>query len=252
LLTSPEFPRVRWECHGDLYAIVRMPPRFGASPSGPGAFSSSTLTLFVKDTSSGVATAGSSYTSRGSIRSFSQTPKVAGRLRITKQRRDFYEWLEGPGLNFRVPLPNSTNYLGAYDSSGTYKAGRAPKDGATTDIDGEMKGGKTGSSGDELRPFPMNKQFKSLPVLSEEYRDAIYDHVVKKGMSVRDVSVKLGVSMERVGAVVRLKEVEKQWEKEVSNLFRLNPTIIPVRAYDERKTIRLVLKTSTWFQLFTN
>lgn len=39
---------------------------------------------------------------------------------------------------------------------------------------------------------------------------------MKDGKSVREVSVELRVEMSRVGAVVRLKEVEKQWKSIVS------------------------------------
>ena len=64
---------------------------------------------------------------------------------------------------------------------------------------------------EDLRPFPLNKQFRSQPVLSEELREAIYNEVVARGISVPTVSVQFGVSNERVAAVVRLKRVEKEW-----------------------------------------
>ncbi|KAF2464327.1 uncharacterized protein BDR25DRAFT_307312 [Lindgomyces ingoldianus] len=64
---------------------------------------------------------------------------------------------------------------------------------------------------EDLRPFPQNKHFRSQPVLSEELREAIYQRVARDGMSVSLVSVEFGVSNERVGAVVRLKQMEKEW-----------------------------------------
>ena len=67
----------------------------------------------------------------------------------------------------------------------------------------------------DLMPFPMNPKFRSQPVLSEELKDEIYKRVMEEKKSVRDVSAALGVEMRRVGAVVRLKAVEKQWEQEV-------------------------------------
>jgi hypothetical protein len=64
---------------------------------------------------------------------------------------------------------------------------------------------------EDLRPFPQNKYFRSQPVLSEGLREAIYQRVTKEGASVSLASVEFGVSNERVGAVVRLKQVEKEW-----------------------------------------
>ena len=66
----------------------------------------------------------------------------------------------------------------------------------------------------DLMPFPLNPMYRSQRVLSEELRDEIYKRITD-GNSVRDVSAALGVEMRRVAAVVRLKAVEKQWEKEV-------------------------------------
>lgn len=47
-------------------------------------------------------------------------------------------------------------------------------------------------------------------------RDVIWQKVVEKKESVSAVSAELGVDMRRIGAVVRLKTVEKNWEKEAS------------------------------------
>ena len=68
---------------------------------------------------------------------------------------------------------------------------------------------------EDLIPFPMNRLFRSQSVLSEELKDAIYERVMVQGKSVRDVSAALGVEMRRVGAVVRLKAVEREWESKV-------------------------------------
>jgi len=64
---------------------------------------------------------------------------------------------------------------------------------------------------EDLRPFPKNRFFRSQPVLSEELREAIYQRVVRDGATVSLASVEFGVSNERVGAVVRLKQMEKEW-----------------------------------------
>jgi hypothetical protein len=76
----------------------------------------------------------------------------------------------------------------------------------------------------DLRPFPMNKFFRSQPVLSEELREAIYQSVVKEGKTVPLASIHYGVSNERVGAVVRLKQMEKQWIAQVCS----HPPPVPI------------------------
>ena len=164
-----------------------------------------------------------------------------------------FRWLNGPGSAFRHPLPGSTNYLNAYDRNGRLVRAkdRSPrqlnrekeekkdaeeeedKEADEVNEDGEtlptrmkkvqgarVTGTKDGlplpkESGEDLMPFPMNRQFRSQRVLSEELKDAIYQRIMEEGSSVRNVSAVLGVEMNRVAAVVRLKAVEKQWEKEV-------------------------------------
>jgi hypothetical protein len=68
---------------------------------------------------------------------------------------------------------------------------------------------------EDLRPFPLNQFFRSQPVLSEDLREAIYKRVKKDGATVSLASVEFGVSNERVGAVVRLKQMEKEWIAQV-------------------------------------
>jgi hypothetical protein len=68
---------------------------------------------------------------------------------------------------------------------------------------------------EDLRPFPSNQFFRSQPVLSEPLREAIYQRVKRDGATVSLASVEFGVSNERVGAVVRLKQMEKEWIAQV-------------------------------------
>ena len=163
-----------------------------------------------------------------------------------------YRWLNGPGSVFRHPLPGSTNYLNAYDRDGKLLRARDRSIGGMEqkeddeddeddeadeddelDEDGENVAKKARKpkqmrteeanvgpplpkeSAEDLMPFPMNRQFRSQAVLSEEMKDAIYERVMVKGNSVRNVSAALGVEMNRVAAVVRLKAVEKEWEEQV-------------------------------------
>lgn len=67
-----------------------------------------------------------------------------------------------------------------------------------------------------LKPFPGNRHFTSQPILSEELREDIWKRIMQDGQSVREVSATLKVEMRRVGAVVRLKEIEKEWLRIVS------------------------------------
>lgn len=66
-------------------------------------------------------------------------------------------------------------------------------------------------------PFPGNKYFKSQPVLSEGSREIIYQDVMQKGLPIKAVSAKYNVDVRRVAAVIRLKEIEKRWIREVSS-----------------------------------
>lgn len=144
---------------------------------------------------------------------------------------------------FKDPLPGSTNYLNAYDANGRLFR-TADRDRADDGKDAESKlstlPGEEGVEGEEkknfasgqpiprerledLMPFPLNKQFRSQPVLSEDLREEIWARSVKIGESVRVISAKFGVEMARVGAVVRLKSVEKDWLQQVRAVkFPLN------------------------------
>lgn len=69
---------------------------------------------------------------------------------------------------------------------------------------------------EDLRPYPLNRHFRSQPVLSEAFREEIWRRVTREGQDIHLISSGMGVSVERVAAVVRLKELEKRWEREVS------------------------------------
>ena len=157
-----------------------------------------------------------------------------------------YRWLNGPGSVFRNPLPGSTNYLNAYDANGRLirvsevRESEKTEEGEESTLLGEESGAKDGSknfaggqpipreTADDLVPFPLNKEFRSQSVLSEELKDEIYKRVAQKGKSVKVVSAEMGVEMSRVGAVVRLKSVEKEWVEAVG----------PLPPYTHQKTIR--------------
>jgi hypothetical protein len=98
---------------------------------------------------------------------------------------------------------------------------------------------------EDLRPFPLNQYFRSQPVLSEDLREAIYQRVKRDGATVSLASVEFGVSNERVGAVVRLKQMEKEWVAQVCfYVLLLSP--LPTSDMMRHYKIRLVFRTTTW------
>ncbi|KAH0544613.1 hypothetical protein FGG08_001263 [Glutinoglossum americanum] len=155
-------------------------------------------------------------------RPFSGSPHHCTRL-----RRSMFRWLRGPGENFRRPFPGSTNYLSGYDSQGQLwrslenapsrslgEEASDPSEESNLDSEGNPRQSKAAPEDKaDLRPFPINSGFISQPVLSEELREEIYDRVISGGKSVKIVSAELGIDMNRVGAVVRLKAIEKDWVK---------------------------------------
>lgn len=80
----------------------------------------------------------------------------------------------------------------------------------------------------EGQPFPLNPFFKSQPVLDEDARELIWSRVVQHREPTKVVSAEMGVDVRRVLAVVRLKQLEKQFEAQVSSqtlsTFNLPPT----------------------------
>ena len=170
-----------------------------------------------------------------------------------------FQWLNGPGAAFRQPLPGSTNYLGAYTKDGRLiRVVRGDKGRKESETRSDVEDGKRSGSSDsnvsieadelprellsDMQPFPNNPEFRSQPVLSEDLREEIYRRVHIEGKSVKVVSAELGVEMNRVGAVVRLKAVEKEWIKKVSS-FRFASCL---GSYMMSTLHRLVLKTNPW------
>ncbi|KAK4989798.1 hypothetical protein LTR50_002972 [Elasticomyces elasticus] len=94
----------------------------------------------------------------------------------------------------------------------------------------------------DLRPYPLNKEFRSQSVLSDELREEIWKRVAKGGQGVAEVSALFGVEMKRVGAVVRMKTLEKDWEKQHASLSDQPQTSLPKPPYSvsliEAKTLR--------------
>ncbi|KAL2180689.1 mitochondrial 37S ribosomal protein mS45 [Thermothelomyces heterothallicus CBS 202.75] len=119
-------------------------------------------------------------------RSFSTTPAP----QVTKLRRKFNEWMEGYGKQFKEPRWGEPNYISRIVTFSDFRQ----------------------VSPDQ--PFPNNPNFRSEPVLSERARELIWNAVMVKGMPLKAVSAQYHVDMRRVAAVVRMKEIEKRWERE--------------------------------------
>ncbi len=118
-------------------------------------------------------------------------------LRLTSYRRNMFKFLE----DVVSPLDDATRAGPRY----------LPADAASGDNAGR-------------HPFPANRHFNSDPVLSESFREMIWRRAVPGGESLKVLSAEIGVDLRRVAAVVRLKEVEKKWEAEVSWNFLVLPS----------------------------
>lgn len=167
---------------------------------------------------------------RAPSRAFSSTAQRD--QRITRNRRLLFTWLASTGANFYEPAERSTNYLSAYTAEGVLRRSNKPsrddkeKDGKD-DKDAESGAGEKKRIPKEavrdLRPFPQNQQFQSQAVLSEAIRETIWESIMLEGKSVRDVSSDMSVEMSRVGAVVRLMEIEKEWKRIVRHFPSFSP-----------------------------
>ncbi|KAK6066958.1 37S ribosomal protein S35, mitochondrial [Seiridium cupressi] len=101
---------------------------------------------------------------------------TANRAYTPKARRDFWKWLTKAGAQFKRPKERGTNYISGKNN-----------------------------------PFMQNPQFLSRPILDDRARELIWEKIIQKGETIKAVSAELGVDINRVAAVVRLKEVEKDW-----------------------------------------
>ena len=159
------------------------------------------------------------------IISTSARPFSSSSARPTKLREAAYRWLSGAGAVFREHKAGSTNYLSQYNREGVRRTKNGSDQAPSLSADPtapEVERGQYSNS-----PFLQNAAFRTSPVLDDSAREEIYRRVVTLGNSVRDVSVEMGVEMGRVGAVVRLKTVEKDWLRKVHSHFPSPPTTSP-------------------------
>ncbi|KAM3427455.1 hypothetical protein NHJ13734_008976 [Beauveria thailandica] len=60
-------------------------------------------------------------------------------------------------------------------------------------------------------PFPNNPLFRSEKVVGDSTRRLIYQRAMKDGQALKAIAAEMGLDVRRVAAIVRLKEVQKQW-----------------------------------------
>ncbi|KAJ4419951.1 hypothetical protein N0V82_004665 [Gnomoniopsis sp. IMI 355080] len=151
-----------------------------------------------------------------SCKFFSTTSSRKGTLPAVRYR--FYQWLKKAGKNLERHEPGIPNYIGGTGGKGQ---------------DGPIE---------NQHPFPSNKYFVSQPVLSEEARELIHRRVSMDDEPIMVVSADLGVDHRRVAAVVRMKEVEKDWERMGKKLAkpysRAVLEMLPTHDYPEGHTRR--------------
>ena len=69
--------------------------------------------------------------------------------------------------------------------------------------------------GHRHQPFPRNPTFKPPAPLSDKLRRTIYDSYVANPVANdhHALSTRYGVSVRRIEAIIRLKQLEVQWDK---------------------------------------
>jgi hypothetical protein len=82
--------------------------------------------------------------------------------------------------------------------------------------DSDARGDVPKERASDMRPYPLNHDFRSERVLSEDLRTELHRQVVERGVDISTVSAAFGVDIRRVAAVVRLKTIENQWVEQVS------------------------------------
>ncbi|KAI1445225.1 eukaryotic mitochondrial regulator protein-domain-containing protein [Annulohypoxylon stygium] len=118
---------------------------------------------------------------------------TSNRTRSSIGRRQFKAWIRGPGAVYRRHTGDKPLYLRAMGTPGLENRNK---------------------------PFPINPQYRSEPVLDDRAREMIWEKVMQNGETIKAVSAELGVDIRRVAAVVRLKEVEKDWKAKGQKLAR--------------------------------
>lgn len=124
---------------------------------------------------------------------FSSTPSRDG---FSKIRRDFRQWLKVEGSRYKS-MPKEGEAGPRYLTSFYMRRRMGPEYVETSN------------------PFINNPSFKVARVLNERARELVWQKVIRDGETIKGVAAEYGIDIRRVAAVIRLKEVEKDWEKKV-------------------------------------
>lgn len=132
--------------------------------------------------------------------------------------KEFIDWASTEGIKYKK-APNAPNYLQLQRRRNIENVDESTAEDDRGGNKGSGRRGKEDRKG-AANPFPLNPYFKSQPVLSEALKEELYHNVAIQGRSLRQTSTYFKVSMERVAAVVRMKQMERDWLEEVcSNAF---------------------------------
>ncbi|KAI1178836.1 eukaryotic mitochondrial regulator protein-domain-containing protein [Nemania sp. FL0916] len=113
---------------------------------------------------------------------------TASRPKFSKARQNFRLWESRVGRRLRKHAGNAPRYMGLL----------------RPDASQEEQNRTT-------YPFPINPHFQSFRVLDDKARELIWQKIMHDGETIKAVSAEFGVDIRRVAAIVRLKEVEKDW-----------------------------------------
>jgi hypothetical protein len=169
-----------------------------------------------------------------------------------KEVKDMLQWLQLEGEQYRRPAPGGgTNYLKSRrEKAEQFKEGSESPDVRkrdrsrtgeviqVTDVASYIQKLKQTNSFERpkfpLKPFAQNEKYTSQSILSEAHKEAIYRYVVTEKKDVKRASERFKVSIERVVAVVRMKQIERDLAQNVSIISSLSPPL-----YNDESNMRI-------------
>lgn len=105
----------------------------------------------------------------------------------------------------------------------------------------------------KLMPFPSNPFCQTNLALTNEDKEEIYTKVCVQKVPIQEVAVNFGIKIPRLEAVVRLKEIEKKWQKQnritpeiktmSSTMYKMFPLFERPRHSDNLSEIPVPVKT---------
>jgi hypothetical protein len=128
----------------------------------------------------------------------------------------YREWLASTGTQFKDPRPHETNYLGGSIVSPSLFIF------IPTLVTPTLFFLPCPTALTRYQPFPLNPSFKPPPPLSDRLRNLIFSEWIKNPSqnNPRTLSIRHGISIKRIEAIIRLKVHEHKW-KQVRKSFHL-------------------------------